>query len=909
MDGLPVDGNCLAGWRANPDQITPMRKTTPRFTRWATGLLVLLLPLGALADDGTPAPISQTEGGSRVVAVSAGEYHSCGLQADGAVSCWGRNAEGQSAAPTGPFVAVSAGYLHSCGLKADGAVSCWGNNVFGQLAVPAGSFVAVSASGYHSCGLRADGAVACWGYNGYGQTTAPAGSFLAVSAGLYHSCGLKADGAVACWGLGNIGQTTAPAGPFVAVSAGYLHSCGLQADGAVACWGDNGDGQTAAPAGPFVAVSAGDLHSCGVKADGAVACWGDNGHGQTTAPGGPFLAVSAGHRHSCGLKADGTVACWGDTDQGQSTAPAALQEAGSSAFGQIAAGNAHACQVRRDGTLACWGQDTYGSAATGAATPPAGEFSQVVAGDSHGCAIGADGKVACWGRNGPLNNTKLQAGLWRQLAPRHSGSICALRSDVSYISGYCTRDPETELGGGGYTVLSDDIRNITPDYASGRNDMFCGVHADGTGECYTNSNLPAIVPGLWQRLESGLLHQCGLRADGGIECWGNNDFGQHNNAPLAADEFRAFSVGYNHACAIRENGQLYCWGNNINGQATPPAGTFVQVAAGNTFSCAIRSDGVRLCWGDDTHGQAPQLNLSPDVIVDGLVGTAHAGASFVLTDVGQHADGDYVPPSPGFAVVEGELPPGLSLSASGLLSGTPSAGGSFSFTVEGEDANGFVANRNYAITIVADVTGPEIGYLLDPADPDGDNGWHVGDVGIHWTVTDGQSPITSSTGCEATTLDSDTLGASYTCSASSAGGTSSLTTPTLKRDATPPVLAPSVPSPLLRGHSYSASANATDATSGIATSNCGALDTSTLGTRSTTCTAADNAGNSNAVTLNYTVTTTCSNDGYTGMQLNWCRNICEMGYTGSTLNMWIRRWVDRFHDQPYCLMAPQSALR
>ena len=63
MDGLPVDGNCLAGWRANPDQITPMRKTTPRFTRWATGLLVLLLPLGALADDGTPAPISQTEGG------------------------------------------------------------------------------------------------------------------------------------------------------------------------------------------------------------------------------------------------------------------------------------------------------------------------------------------------------------------------------------------------------------------------------------------------------------------------------------------------------------------------------------------------------------------------------------------------------------------------------------------------------------------------------------------------------------------------------------------------------------------------------------------------------------------------------------------------------------------------------
>ena len=894
---------------------------TTRARPFLAVVLALSLPFSATADEASPAPGSTTEGGSRIMSLASGQFHSCALRADGSAACWGNNENGKAPATVpGPFIALAAGDLHTCGLKSNGSLACWGSSEFGQFgsdAQRAGPYVAIAAYRRHTCGLEADGGILCWGSdNPEGVSVSKPGPYIAVSTAWDHSCGLKADGNVACWGDNSSGQAPAlRTGPYVAISAGNLHTCGLKADGSAECWGNNNQG--AAPAqlpGPYLALSGGGYFTCGLQVGGNVDCWGEGSYGRTQDQIGPFVAISTGHTHACGLKGDGTVACWGAGSPGydgsfafgQATPPADLVEVG---FGQIAAGNAHACQVRRDGTLACWGQDTYGSAATGAATPPAGEFSQVVAGDSHGCAIGADGKVACWGRNGSLNNTSLQAGLWRQLAPRHSGSICALRSDVSYISGYCTRDPETELGGGGYTVLSDDIRNITPDYASGRNDMFCGVHADGTGECYTNSNLPAIVPGLWQRLESGLLHQCGLRADGGIECWGNNDFGQHNNAPLAADEFRAFSVGYNHACAIRENGQLYCWGNNINGQATPPAGTFVQVAAGNTFSCAIRSDGVRLCWGDDTHGQAPQLSLSPEVIADGLVGTAHAGASFVLTDVGQHADGDYVPPSPGFAVVEGELPPGLSLSASGLLSGTPSAGGSFSFTVEGEDANGFVANRNYAITIVADVTGPEIGYLLDPADPDGDNGWHVGDVEIDWTVTDAQSPITSSTGCEATTLDSDTLGASYTCSASSAGGTSSLTTPTLKRDATPPVLAPSVPSPLLRGHSYSASANATDATSGVATSNCGALDTSTLGTRSTTCTAADNAGNSNAVTLNYTVTTTCSNDGYTGTQLNWCRNICEMGYTGSTLNMWIRRWVDRFHDQPYCLMAPQSALR
>ena len=100
------------------------------------------------------------------------------------------------------------------------------------------------------------------------------------------------------------------------------------------------------------------------------------------------------------------------------------------------------------------------------------------------------------------------------------------------------------------------------------------------------------------------------------------------------------------------------------------------------------------------------------------------------------------------------------------------------------------------------------------------------------------------------------------------------------------------------------SASTPPPTSGVASASCGALDTSSLGSKSTTCTASDTAGNSRTVTLDYTVTTTCVNDGYSGTQLTWCRNICEMGYSGSTQNTWIRRWEDRYHDQPYCLTAP-----
>jgi hypothetical protein len=46
--------------------------------------------------------------------------------------------------------------------------------------------------------------------------------------------------------------------------------------------------------------------------------------------------------------------------------------------------------------------------------------------------------------------------------------------------------------------------------------------------------------------------------------------------------------------------------------------------------------------------------------------------------------------------------------------------------------------------------------------------------------------------------------------------------------------------------------------------------------------------------------TTCASEGYTGTQLTWCQNICEKGYIGSTLKMWLRRWIDRYHTLPYC---------
>ncbi|MCE7985031.1 MAG: hypothetical protein DYG89_27980 [Caldilinea sp. CFX5] len=69
----------------------------------------------------------------------------------------------------------------------------------------------------------------------------------------------------------------------------------------------------------------------------------------------------------------------------------------------------------------------------------------------------------------------------------------------------------------------------------------------------------------------------------------------------------------------------------------------------------------------------------------------------------------------------------------------------------------------------------------------GNNGWYVSDVAVSWTVVDNESVISSQSGCETQNVTSDTASATFTCSATSAGGTASESV-TIKRDATAPTI-------------------------------------------------------------------------------------------------------------------------
>jgi probable HAF family extracellular repeat protein len=76
----------------------------------------------------------------------------------------------------------------------------------------------------------------------------------------------------------------------------------------------------------------------------------------------------------------------------------------------------------------------------------------------------------------------------------------------------------------------------------------------------------------------------------------------------------------------------------------------------------------------------------------------------------------------------------------------------------------------------------------------GANGWYTSDVNVTWSVTDAESTISSSNGCDATSVTTDTVGDTFTCTATSAGGTASQSV-TIKRDTTAPA-ATATPAPM-----------------------------------------------------------------------------------------------------------------
>lgn len=348
---------------------------------------------GQVLSPGTPVVLQ-----ARAVHLALGQQHACAV-ADGALSCWGLDDDGQLGTPP---VSPGAG---------QGASAVTG----------ATSWIVPAAGERHSCGLDAGGRVWCWGANDQGQlgtgdqaasTTPRAVALPSIALDLRtlfdHTCALLADATLWCWGAnleGQLGQGDQYPGrdqplpvqvgtnrDWTFVAAGQGHSCGIRAPGTLFCWGRNTDGelgqggtQDAEIRSPiqvgkdsdWVEVTCGQDQTCARKADGRLFCWGNMasgalGVGDVAARSTPaevpavsdWVLVSTNTFHTCGLRASGQIWCAGRNTEGQLGTPSRvdanpnMQQADpNGGWVEVRTGRFFTCGRKGDGTVWCQGRN------------------------------------------------------------------------------------------------------------------------------------------------------------------------------------------------------------------------------------------------------------------------------------------------------------------------------------------------------------------------------------------------------------------------------------------------------------------------------------------------------------------------------------------------------------------------
>jgi alpha-tubulin suppressor-like RCC1 family protein len=239
-----------------------------------------------------------------VVAISAGDWHTCAVRSNNTAVCWGSGSAGQlgnglnteSLSPTpvlglSGVLAITAFGSTTCALVSGGTVYCWGDDLRGELgngSPTSASLTPVQAAGLANVTMidqnsarRSDGTLWFWGENEYGQAGTGATPTGAPAAIEYYSPTQV------------LAVSTA-----INISRAGVASCAAMADGTARCWGTNSNGVLGIVTtdNSFVPVQVSGLttvstldcgngHCCAIKTDGQLMCWGNNNYGQVTGDG------------------------------------------------------------------------------------------------------------------------------------------------------------------------------------------------------------------------------------------------------------------------------------------------------------------------------------------------------------------------------------------------------------------------------------------------------------------------------------------------------------------------------------------------------------------------------------------------------------------------------------------------
>jgi alpha-tubulin suppressor-like RCC1 family protein len=527
-----------------------------------------------------------------------------------------------------------------------------------------------------------------------------------------------------------------------AIAAGQYAAMNLNADGVLCAWGANswgqlGDGTTSTRSLP-VAVLRGEIpstvsitqiaeglvHSLVLGSDGKAYAWGYNslgsvGNGTTTSPSTPvavlqgavpstvsFTQIAGGGSASLALGSDGKAYTWGYNGAGQlgdgtttnRTAPVAVLQGAIPAgvtITQISGGGLVTTALGSDGKAYTWGQNTYGQLGDGTTTnrttpvavsqgevPDGVTFTQIDSSGNFTVALGSDGKAYTWGRN-----------------------------------------PYGQLGDGTTTNRTTPV-------------------AVSQGEVPDGVTFTQIAP------SPDYSHAVALGSDGKVYAWGYNGNGQlgdgtqtDSSTPVAVAQgvvpdgvtFTHIVAGNSQSYALGSDGVEYAWGYNGYGQlgysSSSSARQLTPVAVKQTMAVTkVTFDGVQGTGLTDLSDGTWQV-ITPahtagavDVVVTSECTTCGSAASTTYANGFTYYDPPTITTTSlpdgakdtsysqsveatgaatiTFAVSSGSLPDGLSLDAStGKITGTPTATGSFSFTVKATNDYGS-DTHDYTIDIV-----------------------------------------------------------------------------------------------------------------------------------------------------------------------------------------------------------------
>jgi len=159
-----------------------------------------------------PSPVHVAALDKGVLQVSTGFWHTCAIQSDHTLWCWGEGTDGDLGVGTmteadtpvqvtalGTSVAeVRVGSRHTCARKLDGTLWCWGQTDFGALGLGTTAGADAGFGSEHGQALPQ-------------QVTALGNQVAGIAAGENHTCARKTDGMVWCWGdnaQGELGDGT-----------------------------------------------------------------------------------------------------------------------------------------------------------------------------------------------------------------------------------------------------------------------------------------------------------------------------------------------------------------------------------------------------------------------------------------------------------------------------------------------------------------------------------------------------------------------------------------------------------------------------------------------------------------------------------------------------------------------------